>query len=96
MTPEILAQKVAELKQDVPCPICDGTARLTASNETLNYRRNYYAVIQYFYKCDKCGEGFNERATTDLTLQQVWDMYNELFPEEAKLDPTPDRRYKAQ
>ena len=69
------------------CPICNSKLKLlTGIPRQIEFKKEIYKVYESYYKCEGCGEEFNDVETGDKNLIQVYNQYREnhniLYPDE--------------
>lgn len=76
------------MKDRIECPYGEGEAILKKEPRSLSYRKNEFAVMAHFYKCENCGEEFTTNEADQITLIQAHNQYREKngipFPEEIR------------
>jgi putative zinc finger/helix-turn-helix YgiT family protein len=68
------------------CVICNGKANLNKVIQERQFRKEDFAIVEHFYKCENCGEEFTTTEIDELNLIQIHNQYRAKhhipFPEE--------------
>lgn len=68
------------------CVICNGKANLKKEMKERQFRKEDFAIVEHYYKCEDCGEDFTTTEIDELNLIQVHNQYRAKhhipFPEE--------------
>jgi putative zinc finger/helix-turn-helix YgiT family protein len=74
------------MNEIIDCAYCEGNAKLHREKRTIDYKKEKFAVIEHFYKCDSCAEEFTTTESDTVTINQAYNQYREKyaipFPEE--------------
>lgn len=69
-------------------PFTDGEATLQFEKKELEFRKDVFSVIQFFYKCNDTGEEFTTDELDQINVNQLYNQYREKygvpFPDEIK------------
>lgn len=63
----------------IKSPFSEGAAVLTKRDNTLNFRKDSFDVVEHFYVCQDTGEEFTTLALTGINLDQVYNQYREKY-----------------
>lgn len=69
-------------------PFTDGEATLQYEKKELEFRKDVFTVIQFYYKCNDTGEEFTTDDLDQINVNQLYNQYREKygvpFPDEIK------------
>lgn len=69
-------------------PFTDGEATLQHEKKELEFRKDTFTIIQFYYKCDDTGEEFTTDELDQINVNQLYNQYREKygvpFPDEIK------------
>lgn len=62
------------------CPVCEkGNASLKIEKKKRTFRKEEFAIFEYYYKCDNCKEEFTTTEIDTLSINQVYNQYREKY-----------------
>ena len=68
------------------CPFCDKKASLKSTVVEKEFKKEFFTIHEFYYKCDSCSEEFTTEKTDEISLNQIYNQYREKyglpFPEE--------------